>query len=205
MSGLNSDQRIVDQFAKDLQKIQANWQNMTVPERLSALKLAINTTLNAAGLPTCDVIAEKMSGDTAGQFETRNWKLFVDSDLLNQPTLSNKNAIELGKTLYHEARHSEQFYRIAQMLASQPPDGQKRTPQQIANELNLGNAFSVAQRATQSVQNTPLSPAQLQVANAWYQSMYGTGRNHSLQVYNQLATARQAYQKADHAFNTARY
>jgi hypothetical protein len=42
MSGLNSDQRIVDQFAKDLQKIQANWQNMTVRERLSALKLAIS-------------------------------------------------------------------------------------------------------------------------------------------------------------------
>jgi hypothetical protein len=203
MSGLNSDQRIVDQFAKDLQKIQANWQNMTAPERLSALKLAINSTLNAAGLPTCDVRGEKMSGDTVGQFIPEGWILKVDSDLLNQPKLSNKDASDLGETLYHEARHSEQSYRIAQMLASQPPDGQKRTPQQIANELSFGSAIKVAQRATQSVQNTPLSPAQLQAANAWYQSMYGTGRNHTLQVYNQLATARQAYQKADHAFNTA--
>jgi hypothetical protein len=203
MSGLNSDQRIVDQFAKDLQKIQANWQNMTASERLSALKLAINSTLNAAGLPTCDVRSKPMSGNVYGDFSPEDWILNVDSDLLNQPKLSNKDVIELGKTLYHEARHSEQFYRIAQMLASQPPDGQKRTPQQIANELNFGSAIKVAQRATQSVQNTPLSPAQLQAAKAWYQSIYGTGRNHRSQVYDQLDTSLNAYLKADHAYNTA--
>jgi hypothetical protein len=200
MNGLNSDQKIADQFANSLKQLQTNWQNMTIPERTAALKSIINKTLNSAGLPTCDVRSLQL-GRTSGQFDREYWRITVDSDLLNQPKLSNKDVIELGQKLYHEARHSEQFYRIAQMLASQPPNGQKRTPQEIVNEL--GVPLSVAQRATQSVKSTPLSPAQLQAANAWYQSMYGTGRNYRSQVFNQLDTTALAYQKAQNAYDTA--
>jgi hypothetical protein len=124
--------------------------------------------------------------------------MLIDSDLVNQPQLSDKDASELAKTLYHEARHSEQFYRMAQMLATQPPDGKQRTVQEIVNELGITNAVSIVQKAVQDVKQNPLSKAQVDAARAWYNSL-----NSSPAVYQQLQVTEKNLQAAQQAYNAA--
>jgi len=52
-----------------------------------------------------------------GAFSWPTWRLAVNQTYTNTPNLMYKNFVELCSTVYHETRHAEQFYRIAQGLS----------------------------------------------------------------------------------------
>jgi hypothetical protein len=174
MSGLNSS-LIIDQFSKDIKNLENNWDKFTSNERQSKLQTSINKSLNSVGLPNLEIKLKQFPAELQGQFDFHAWKMYVNQNLVNDSKLSPEEASNLAQTIYHEARHGEQFYRVAELLASNPPDGQKRTPQEIAEKLQFKRVpgIAVAQQAAQAVQKSPLSSEQIIQARAWYQSVYG--------------------------------
>jgi len=84
-------------------------------ERLSVLTQAVNEMLSAAGVPPIESKAIELGG--AAQFNEREWTM----EILQSPLETDDPAIlgELVGTVYHEARHAEQFFRVAQQYAAE--------------------------------------------------------------------------------------
>ena len=53
-----------------------------------------------------------------GSFSWPSWRLSINDSLLNKDDITYEDYVELCLTCYHESRHSEQFYRIAQGIAA---------------------------------------------------------------------------------------
>jgi hypothetical protein len=130
-----------------------------------------------------------------------NWKMYINQNLVNDPQLSSKEASNLAQTIYHEARHGEQAYRMAELLAINPPDGQKRTPEQIAKKLQFSEVagIAIAQKAAQEVQKNPLSAEELIQARVWYQSIYGKDSQRD-QVFKNLDSTEKTFFAAEKIF-----
>lgn len=195
MSSLDS-RVIAEQFVKDIEYLQTRWQKLNPDQREVEIEAAIYKLSNSTGLPKFAVEKSKLSPTTYGTFDFQAWKISLNQNLINAPILSNKDTLELAKTIYHEARHGEQSYRIAQLFA-----GQSRTPQQITNETGI--PLDITQEASQVIKAQPLTFVQKAQADAWYQSEYGTRSSYREQVFSKLDQAQKTYNQIVSAYNSA--
>jgi len=85
----------------------------------------------------------------------------------------------MADTVYHEARHAEQWYRMAQMRA-----GQGRTAAQIATEMGIPARIAAV------AAGAPLARGSMDalIADGWYQSVYGSGSAHRERVLGPTGT-----------------
>jgi hypothetical protein len=79
------------------------------------------------------------SGSASGQFFRDSWNVKINTGKFSSRNgitkvgeLTVDEAAEVADTLYHECRHSEQYFRIARMLAGQST---KKTTAEIAKEI----------------------------------------------------------------------
>jgi hypothetical protein len=154
-------------FAADYMGI--NWTNLkTADERGKKMVELINKQLKAAGVPECDVRLDDLGADS-GQFDFGPWTILVGNDFLGKDKLTRKELDDFANTVIHEARHAEQWFNMAQLLA-----GRGKTAREIATELGI--PLRIAKAAVAN----PLKGTQgkAAVANNWYQSVYGTGSEH---------------------------
>lgn len=66
----------------------------------------INATLRRAGVPAVQVLFERRPAGKSGQFTARTWSLHINLAQFHDP---QKRVTMLG-TVYHEARHAEQYF-----------------------------------------------------------------------------------------------
>ena len=83
---------------------------------------------------------------------------------------------------YHEVRHCEQSFRVAQMLA-----GEGRTAAEIAAIMAMNPRSEPGHRTERVIAAaiaSPLAPGSMQalIAKGWFESEYGTGRAHRNRV-----------------------
>jgi hypothetical protein len=191
VAGLNSP-IIMEQFAKRMSLLEALWSNTTFenqppkPSRSNVIKSASNEALNSAGIIGIERIipAYSASGTVAeggAKFDNQKWSIIIDRDLLDKTKLApgdiggRQLAVPfegrtmtqgLANIIYHEMRHAEQWFRMAQLLANTPlKDGTKRTAIQISKELKIPP--EIAQKAI----DTPLKKEQIADAKKWYESI----------------------------------
>lgn len=86
--------------------------------RVALLRDAINATLAAAGVPP--VAIKMLDHGGSAEFDEKTWTMGV----LKESVESADPGIlaELVGTVYHEARHAEQFFRVAQQAAAASDD-----------------------------------------------------------------------------------
>jgi hypothetical protein len=158
--------------------IEGDWATQTTEERADALIAAVNARLDAAGVPQVTRVIQDLGGD-AGRFAFSLWAIRLDQATLESETFTDAQAADLADTVYHEARHAEQWYRMAQMLA-----GEGKTAAEIATEMGIPNRI-----AAEAV-GDPLAPGSMEalIADGWYQSVYGTGRAHRRRVLGPTGT-----------------
>jgi hypothetical protein len=202
MNGLNSEAAI-NRFTKDIKKVESHWKKLDPEQRISELTTVINQNLHYAGMPDVFVEKNSLSQGTRAEFDFNKWKITLNQSLINDPDLfdakpkgQDSDALDLAKTLYHEMRHSEQFYRIAQRLATQ-----SMSPQQITNTMAI--PVSKAQLAAQSIKDYPLTTEQANQAEAWYQSIYGKDRTHRAETFVKLNSTEKAFLTAEKTFEKA--
>lgn len=136
----------------------------------STLIDAVNGRLQDAGVPTV-TSAEDANSQANAEFDFQNWRITFGAPLMVAGSL---NALRLGvNTVYHEARHCEQWYRMAQGVAA------GKLNKNIQNRIDNKSAQAIAAGLW-----IPLKIAQSAMANtdyggnpdrevlAWWDSVY---------------------------------
>ena len=86
--------------------------------RFEMLLKSINLTLEKAGIPPMEGELSELKG--FAEFDPDTWKMKIPKSMLE--TQDPKIVGELVGTVYHEARHAEQYFRVAQKYASDGND-----------------------------------------------------------------------------------
>jgi Putative peptidoglycan binding domain len=148
------------------------YSSMSAADRASALIAAANEQLEAIGVPALKLPPTwGASGGTWAAFTFRTWTLDFNPANLD-PThydfLSADEQNDAAVYVYHEARHAEQWFRMARERA-----GLGATQ---ADLEALGHPSDIAAAA---IANPIMQCDRSQYeAEEWYESVYGSGRTH---------------------------
>lgn len=150
--------------AKDV--MEGGWAGKTKEKRGDALVAKVNQRLKAANVPEIkERVFEAMDTEGAvGEFDRTRWVMRLDPESLEAKSLDELEGADLADTVYHEARHAEQFFSIARMLA-----GKGKTASQIAAELTI--PADIADKAVAA--KLEKGSAEAIMAEGWYESMLG--------------------------------
>jgi hypothetical protein len=178
---------VIDKFTQDIKRVESHWKSLEPEQRLVELSAVVNRTLHFAGIPEAEVVkSEQLPQGARATFDAHRWTITLNQYLINDPDLfeakpngQDSDALELAKTVYHEMRHSEQHYRIAQWLVSKSV-----SPQEITHET--GMPIGKMQLAEKGLRDNPLTNEQSKQAEAWCQSIYGKNSAHRTAVFKAL-------------------
>lgn len=167
------------------------WAELTPQERAAELVRLVNVRLQAAGVPPVIPNATD-TGVAAGQFDFGTWQMEVGLPALSGAQVTRDEAAEIVDTIYHEARHAEQWFRMAQMRA-----GRGRSAAGIISDLR-GIPPHVADAAVAA----PLARGTMEalIAEGWYESVYGSGAAYRERVLTEVLAARAALNQAQERF-----
>jgi hypothetical protein len=172
------------------------WATLATAEaRRDKLVELVNERLTAAGVPAVTTEFDA-NENNAGSFNFPTWTMRIGRRRLGAESISEADARDTADTVYHEARHTEQWFRMAQLRASQG-----LTADAIATELGIQPRI-----ATAAVGAPRLTPMQALIAQGWWDSVYGSGgdqRNAVLREVDAAATARSQAEAAHTADPTA--
>lgn len=191
-SGL-AEEDSIDEYVEEAQEVQEDWDTLGSAEsRGQALAAAVNAKLQAAGVPSCNVSVADI-GQNAGQFDFATWTLELGQEPFGADAVSDAEAADMADTVYHEARHAEQWFRMAQLRA-----GQGRSAAEIADEMGIPPHIAAEAVAA------PLARGSMEalIAQGWYDSVYGRDaehRNRVLELLEQRGNELEAAQAAHDA------
>ena len=182
----------VDRFVGEAKKMQSKWSELTAEQRAGGLGTAANAELTTANVPaTASRLADGM-GVKGGQFAFQDWTLEMTKQNFSAPTISDEKSASLASDIYHEARHAEQWHRMARLLA-----GKGKTAAQIATETQI-KADIAADAVKKPI---AASGAEAKEADSFYQSVYGTGTAHREATLKELFKTGDANTKAQQAYD----
>lgn len=209
LEGLRSEES-VDEFVHDVHGILHT--SMTLDDRLAALKGAANERLEAAGVPDIKFASKALDADTHGIFTWWEWEMSINEtrladDWINAAT--QEDQADLVSTVLHEARHAEQFYTVARLLAGLHDLDADAIHSQMNIPVEVATVAAADPIRECTMANGP--------AFDWYESVYGSGKDHRHDVlttdpmnyedYRNLAeerdpkdgevTVRQSYREVD--------
>jgi hypothetical protein len=195
-SGLQSGSEPED-FGKEAQTgVIDRWQQLSVDQRIAELIRLVNTHLEHAKVPP--VTPNPQDTLNAGVFNFPDWTMIVGKQAVavEQPDLAQ--AKDLVDTIYHEARHAEQWFRIAQLRClRRRRRNPKATDDQIATAvgLELGIQKNIIDEA---VKPAPFALGSMDalIAQGWFDSVYGGGAARRLQILTELDNAEKALDAA---------
>ena len=149
------------------------------------LGAAVNEELEAAGCPAVKVTISRGSLAAAAEFDAETWQMFANPDHFTRrpevETLGDLTSDEAGfiaMTVYHEARHAEQRFRVGRMLAGQ------------GKELDPGLNEDVARAATAAPLTAGRASAlELAEARDWHAITLGEDATYREAVISLLAPA----------------
>lgn len=152
--GLATDASI-DAYTKRVAGMKEELDDASLAERAELLLKEVNARLVAVGVPPISGPVE--IDDHLNAFASNTWTMTMGKLTLADPS-------KAAAVMYHEARHAEQSFRIARMLA-----GKKRTAAQITAEASIEPA--VAAHAVLQ----PLAPGTTEAVEAegWHEDELG--------------------------------
>ena len=167
------------EFTAGFKKLQTAWPKLTSAQRRQQMETLVNTQLGKGGVPQVGIVPKVLANDN-GQMDFTKWKLFINKNLLDTNALSEAKAKELANTVYHESRHAEQWYLMAQEKAAElaKMPGQKETPAQQAQAIQT--AIGIPAGTAQTAQKHPLAATdgRKPCAQALNTSVYGANAAH---------------------------
>lgn len=187
--GLAKDDSI-SAYSEKAKDLLANQGDKSDEEVALALCDEVNKSLQAQNIPPLNIETKEPIGGR-GVFRASEWKLLLSPRQFNEEHL--KNMTETTSTIYHEARHAEQAYRIAQMLA-----GKNHTASQIVIKTGLNPIIAeIAARPENHIQPNTMEAV---IAEGWFDSLHSEAGKKKIQQNNaamdKAFTEREAAQKA---------
>ena len=190
-SGL-ADQGAIDNYSKKAHDLLDKWAELgTAEARINKLVELVNKELTIANVPNCDPKIDDAEGNL-GQFEFETWALDIGKPAFEKDDPTPAEKADMADTIYHESRHAEQWYRMAQFQASQG-----KSAQQIADDMSIPK--KIADKAFAD----PLKKGSMDalIAEGWNESVYGSRASFRNKVLKELAAAGKALEKAQAEFD----
>jgi hypothetical protein len=162
------------------------WQQLSVDKRIAELIRLVNTHLERAKVPP--VAPNPLDTLDLGVFNFPDWTMIVGRQAIavEQPDVAQ--AKDLVETIYHEARHAEQWFRIAQLRCLQrrtrnPKATDDQIARAVANELGIQKNI-----AEEAVKPPPFALGSMDalIARGWFDSAYGSGSARRDQILTEL-------------------
>lgn len=169
------------QFAEGFKKLQKAWPHLTSAQRRQQIEDLANAQLHKGGVPRVGMVPKVMPTDY-GQLDFTTWNLDINKKLLDGNALPDAQAKELANTVYHESRHAEQWYLIAQQKAADLGGAAGQTPVQKA--LAIKNAMGIPAGVAADAQQHPLGAhdGRKPCAQVLNDSIYGAHAAHRNQT-----------------------
>lgn len=170
-----ADPKNIDEYAKDMKKLEADWPTLTKDERKERLEEAVNKQLRKSKTPDVSLVPDPDadSGNAAYDFETSSMEI-SDKDL-EADTMPG----DLTDTVYHEARHGEQWSHMARKMAGDEKRKKpKPTDQQVADKI--AHDTSMDESIIDNAVKNPITPSspEFACAEAMTDAVYGKGSDH---------------------------
>lgn len=191
-------------YAKGARGVLKDWATMTPNRRAIKLAGLAIAQLTKLGVPAPS-IAVKNLGSSNGSFSHTTWTLNINTKLVSKTTITEAEVARLSNTVYHEARHCEQFFRAARLWAG---DGKKK--EKIVAE------FGIPGRIAAKAVAKPLKPlgffeslyklnavAERNEARAWAEALGKEGTKKYVKIMNRLDKAEKDYDTASKAYATS--
>ncbi len=156
------------------------WQTLgTAKARRDKLVALLNERLSAAKVPEVKPAFDK-NPVNSGSFDFETWSMQIGERFLSAPALSKEQAKDALDTIWHEGRHAEQWFRMAQLRA-----GQGLSARGIAAELTIPATIAT------EAKKLPLAPGSMEavIAQGWWESVYGSGSGHREAVLTEVECA----------------
>ncbi len=151
-TGLALDE-MVNAYAGDVSRLDVSeWQSKEPLRKVSTIVDFVNAYLTETGTPKVRLLFENLAPDTNGIFDHVEWAMTFNK-LLFDPKHPEYEKTNLGKvmnTVYHEARHAQQWYRVATLLAGDGLNAQaigQKTGIKVEAVLNFAEAHPLKRTA----------------------------------------------------------
>lgn len=183
------------------------WATLSDGERANKLAKYANAELDKAHVPKVACTLDPNTPAGGAEFDFSTWTLSIGSQG-GFAGLSDAELADLGNTVYHESRHAEQWFRIARLKAGEDdPFGDGAKPSKTALKTKLG----IPQKVAAEAMDRPLKPltkaqkffhskdwadrqgAKSTEGGSWYDSVYGTGRQHRSDVCQDINNRKADY------------
>jgi hypothetical protein len=176
-----ADDKQTAAFAADIHELAPALKKLTLKDRAALMMGAMNDRLKDVGVPPCPI---ERAADEVNRFAAEPWTIFLDTHSLEDPEYG-------ARYLYHEARHAEQTYRVARMLA-----GRGHGAAQITAETGIGVA-AIVERAIRQ----PLAPGTPEAVEA--EGWFGRepGHHNEAEVTGEMHDASVAMVRVGKQFN----
>jgi hypothetical protein len=199
--------KAVGKYVAAIHKLKPKWKDLGSDARAAELGKAANARLKDAGVAQCKINVKAFGGGTNGQFDFTTWTIDINEKLVKQDEVTDDELSDVADTMYHEARHAEQWFRIARWLAGT----KKKKAAEIAAEMAIPD--DIAKKAVAAGLKESGKVAKklmgkdaiaeekkmLAEAEAWHKNIYGTGgtaRNATLNALDPTGTAYETAKKA---------
>ena len=171
MPTLTNDSLVTQYVTTSKVKAFKNWNTMTKNQRGTAIVAAAASALLTCGVPKPTPNVAVLAAGYQGLFDFQNWSLKMNENLFDG-YMDYHNIhpyfVNTLETVYHEARHCEQWWNMARFHAL------GRKPADVARELGI--PMGIATRACQKPMKSSRAghDPMLNLTKGWYESVYGS-------------------------------
>jgi hypothetical protein len=178
--GLREDQHL-QPIVRRLEQVEEDFMNYTDQQRIERICDAVTTELIRIAVPLPRLEVGNFPNVNA-QFDPGSWTLQVNLSLATIKLMERANTnrkkeifARLGDTITHEARHCEQWWRMAVLVITRKwqRDHIKPTLAQLQGVFESLPIDAAALR--QALVATPLSRPSQEETTPWFDSVYGSG------------------------------
>lgn len=168
-----SDSGASERFLAGLAPIVGTWAEMWPALRAKWFGDLVNHELKTAEVPEC-LIQVRPLGDTLnGQFVFPTWSINLNEARIASDKATPAEIRQAGATVFHEARHAEQWYRMAQIDAANG---------KTADQIVRANGIPQDVAAKAVANPLDLTSSLGQKAQTWYDSVQGKDSGHREQT-----------------------
>ncbi len=170
MSSL-SNNATLEQYVNSCKGLWHTFQTGSIRRTREGMIRAVNQALKTSGVPEVGFFEDATSAEN-GTFEFTQWRIKFGGALAST-SLTSDLFISTVDTVYHEARHCEQWYRIAQALSKGDLRVSMYLPQVKGNAQGISNFMQIPLTiATQATNNSNYQPVELRNIQLWFTSIY---------------------------------
>ncbi|MBT3224227.1 MAG: hypothetical protein HN348_34600 [Proteobacteria bacterium] len=170
-------------FTTAVSAVATNWMTSDPARRAEPMVEAARQELSSHRVPLPEFLVTEISN--AGQVDPAPWAVSLSPGLFTTANgvtegpgieeAARAEAAEAADTVYHEARHAEQFFRVARLLA-----GRGQSARQIHGETEIRR--DVCDEALEQA----IDEGEDLEAEEWHQSIYGEHGDYRAQVLDNL-------------------